>query len=104
MPAPHCGSTATTERPDRTAMGYRCVRCRACTGGIHERTGTPFNSPHDRTDVICLVVMWCFRYGSALHVLNWLRVLGTAERPHLDQGVRQQFHAKMSLLHVFETR
>jgi hypothetical protein len=35
-------------------------------------------------------------------LLNWLRVLGTAELPHIDQGVRQQFHAKMSLLKVFE--
>jgi hypothetical protein len=31
-----------------------------------------------------------------------LRVLGTAEFPHIDQGVGQQFHAKMSLLNVFE--
>src|SRR5262247_7880 len=36
--------------------------------------------------------------------MNWLRVLGTAELPHIDQGVRQQFHAKMSLLPVFETQ
>jgi hypothetical protein len=36
--------------------------------------------------------------------LNWLRVLGTAELPHIDQGVRQQFHAKMSLLQVFKTQ
>ena len=35
---------------------------------------------------------------------NWLRVLGTAELPHIDQGVRHQFHAKMSLLHVFKTK
>jgi hypothetical protein len=35
---------------------------------------------------------------------NWLRVLGTAELPHLDQGVRQSFHAKVSLLHVFKTK
>jgi hypothetical protein len=34
--------------------------------------------------------------------MNWLQVLGTAELPHIDQGVRQQFHAKMSLLHVFK--
>jgi hypothetical protein len=34
--------------------------------------------------------------------VNWLRVLGTAELPQIDQGVRQQFHAKMSLLHVFK--
>jgi len=33
---------------------------------------------------------------------NWLRVLGTAELPHIDQGVRHQFHAKMALLHVFK--
>jgi hypothetical protein len=36
--------------------------------------------------------------------MNWLRVLGTAELPHINQGVRQQFHAKMSLLQVFETQ
>jgi hypothetical protein len=34
--------------------------------------------------------------------LNWLRVLGTAELPHIDQGVCHQLHAKMSLLQVFK--
>jgi hypothetical protein len=34
--------------------------------------------------------------------LNWLRVLGTAELPHIDSGVRHQFHAKVSLLHMFK--
>jgi hypothetical protein len=29
--------------------------------------------------------------------VNWLRVLGTAELPHSDQGICHQFHAKMSL-------
>ena len=38
------------------------------------------------------------------HGTNWLRVLDTAELPHIDQGVRQQFHAKMSVLNVFETQ
>jgi hypothetical protein len=33
-----------------------------------------------------------------------LRVLGTAELPHIDQGVRQSFHDKVSLLHVFKTK
>jgi hypothetical protein len=37
-------------------------------------------------------------------VMNWLRVLGTAELPHIDQGVRHQFHAKVSLLRVFKTK
>ena len=36
--------------------------------------------------------------------MNWLRVLGTAELPHIDQGVRHQLHAKMSLLQVLETK
>jgi hypothetical protein len=31
-----------------------------------------------------------------------LRVLGTAELPHIDQGVRHQLHANMSLLQVFK--
>jgi hypothetical protein len=33
-----------------------------------------------------------------------LRVLGTTELPHIDQGIRQQFHAKVSLLQVFKTK
>jgi hypothetical protein len=33
--------------------------------------------------------------------MSWLRVLGTAELPHIDQGVCHQFHAKMSLLNMF---
>src|SRR5262245_60417626 len=36
--------------------------------------------------------------------MNWLQVLGTAELPHIDQGVRQHFHGKMSLLYVFKTQ
>jgi hypothetical protein len=36
--------------------------------------------------------------------MNWLQVLGTAELPHIDQGVRHQFHAKMSLLNALKTK
>jgi hypothetical protein len=36
--------------------------------------------------------------------MNWLRVLGTAERPDIDQGVRHQLYAKMALLNVFKTK
>jgi hypothetical protein len=32
-----------------------------------------------------------------------LRVLGTAELPDIDQGVRQPFHANVSVLQVFKT-
>jgi hypothetical protein len=45
----------------------------------------------------------CARMTSVVRLfMNWLRVLGTAELPHIDQGVRHQFHAKMSLLKVFK--
>jgi hypothetical protein len=30
--------------------------------------------------------------------MNWLRVLGTTETPHIDQGVRHQFHLVVALL------
>jgi hypothetical protein len=33
-----------------------------------------------------------------------LRVLGTTELPHIDQGVRHQFHAAMSLLNALKTK
>jgi putative transposase len=36
MPCPHCQSTVTTERPDRTELGYRRFRCRACKRGFIE--------------------------------------------------------------------
>ena len=36
--------------------------------------------------------------------MNWLRVLGTTELSQIDQGVRQQFHAKVPLLPVFKTQ
>jgi putative transposase len=66
MTCPHCASTMTTERPDRTALGCRRFRCRSCTRGFNERTGTLFNHLHNPTDVICLVVLWRFRYKLSL--------------------------------------
>ena len=33
---------------------------------------------------------------------NWLRVLGTAERSQIDQGVRHQLHAIVPLLDALE--
>jgi putative transposase len=43
MPCPHCAATATYERAERTALGYRTFRCTACRYRFNERTGTPFN-------------------------------------------------------------
>jgi putative transposase len=62
MTCPHGESTATTERSGRTALGYRRFRCRDCQRAFNERTGTPFNRLQYPTDVVCLVVLWRFRY------------------------------------------
>jgi putative transposase len=69
MSCPHCGSTATTERPDRTELGYRRFRCRHCHRGFNERTGTPYNRLQFPTDVVCLVILWRFRYKLSLRDL-----------------------------------
>src|SRR5918992_3253161 len=69
MTCPHCASTATTERADRTALSYRRFRCRSCNRGFNERTGTLFNHLQYPTDVVCLVVLWRFRYKLSLRDL-----------------------------------
>ncbi|PWC39497.1 hypothetical protein [Azospirillum sp. TSO35-2] len=43
MHCPHGSSTATTERSDWTAHGYRRFRCRECGRGFDERTGSVLN-------------------------------------------------------------
>ena len=45
-------SRATTERPDRTELGYRRFRCHACHRGFNERTDTPYNRLQYPTDVV----------------------------------------------------
>jgi putative transposase len=69
MTCPHCRSTATTERLDRTELGYRRFRCRACHRGFNERTETPYNRLQYPTDVVCLVILWRFRYKLSLRDL-----------------------------------
>ncbi len=62
MPCPHCRSTATTRRKDRTALGYPRFNCRACKRRFNQRTGTPFNDLQYPTDVVTLAVLWRLRY------------------------------------------
>lgn len=50
-------------------MGYRRFRCRACRRSFNEQTGTPFNRLQYPTDVVCLVVLWRFRYKLSLRDL-----------------------------------
>src|SRR5688500_6339796 len=64
-----CGSETVTERPERTAQGYRRFRCRACGKQFNERTGGLLNRTQYPSDVIALVVLWRLRYKHALRDL-----------------------------------
>jgi transposase-like protein len=64
-----CGSAAVTERPERTAQGYRRFRCRDCGKQFNERSGTLLNHAQYPSDVIALVVLWRLRYRLTLRDL-----------------------------------
>jgi transposase-like protein len=64
-----CGSSAVSERPERTAHGYRRFRCRACGKQFNERAGTVLNRAQYPSDVIALVVLWRLRYKLSLRDL-----------------------------------
>src|SRR3954468_22942250 len=64
-----CGSEAVTERPERTAQGYRRFRCRTCGKQFNERSGTLLNRSQYPSDVIALVVLWRLRYKLSLRDL-----------------------------------
>ena len=65
-----CGSAAATERPERTARGYRRFRCRDCGKQYDERSGTLLNHAQYPSDVIALVVLWRLRYRLTLRDLS----------------------------------
>jgi len=62
------GSEAVTERPERTAQGYRRFR-RACGKQFNERSDTLLNRAQYPSDVIALVVLWRLRYKLSLRDL-----------------------------------
>src|SRR3954449_2184091 len=63
------GSKAVTERPERTAQGYRRFRCRTCGKQFNKRSGTALNRAQYPSDVIALVVLWRLRYKLSLRDL-----------------------------------
>ncbi len=65
-----CGSAAVTERPERTARGYRRFRCRDCGKQSNERSGTLLNHAQYPSDVVALVVLWRLRYRLTLRDLS----------------------------------
>jgi putative transposase len=64
-----CGSSAVSERPDRTIHGYRRFRCRACGRQFNERSTGRLNRARYPSDVIALVVLWRLRYKLSLRDL-----------------------------------
>jgi transposase-like protein len=64
-----CGSSAVTERPERTAQDYRRFRCRACGKQFNERSSGLLNHTQYPSDVITLVVLWRLRYRLTLRDL-----------------------------------
>ena len=64
-----CESAAVTERPERTAHGYRRFRCCQCSKQFNERSGTLLNRTHYPSDVIALVVLWRLRHKLSLRDL-----------------------------------
>ena len=108
MRCPGCSSRATTERPDRTELGYRRFRCRDCGRGFNERTGTIFNRLQYPTDAVCLVVLWRLRYTLSLRDLfemfairglvfthETVREWEAKLAPHMTEGLRKARRGKV---------
>jgi putative transposase len=64
-----CGSSAVSERPERTAQGYRRFRCRRCGKQCNERSLGLLNRTLHPSDIIALVVLWRLRYKLSLRDL-----------------------------------
>jgi putative transposase len=64
-----CGSTAVSERSERTTQGYRRFRCHACDKQFNERSESLLNRTQYPSDVIALVVLWRLRYKLSLRDL-----------------------------------
>src|SRR5208283_2332506 len=65
-----CGSSAVSERSERTVQGYRRFRCRTCGKQFNERSTGLLNRTHYPSDVIALVVLWRLRYKLSLRDLT----------------------------------
>src|SRR3982750_1586216 len=65
-----CGSAAVTERPERTAQGYRRFPSRDCGTQFNEPTAGVLNRAQYPSEVIALVVLWRLRYRLTLRDLG----------------------------------
>ncbi len=64
-----CGGAAISERPERTAQGYRRFRCRDCGSSSTNELVVLLNRTQYPSDVIALVVFWRLRCKLSLRDL-----------------------------------
>src|SRR5918993_2159830 len=96
-----CGSAAVTERPERTARGYRRFRCRDCGRQFNERSAGSLNRTQYPSDVVALVVLWRLRYRLTLRDLSEMFLLRGIVFSH--EAVRE-WEAKLAPLLAGELR
>ena len=96
-----CGSAAVTERPERTARGYRRFRCRDCGRQFNERSAGLLNRARYPSDVIALVVLWRLRYRLTLRDLAEMFLVRGITFSH--EAVRE-WEAKLAPLLADELR
>src|SRR4028119_620576 len=65
-----CGAAALTERPERTARGYRRFRCRGRGRQSNGRSDGLLNRAQYPFDVVALVVLWRLRNRLTLRDLS----------------------------------
>nr|WP_294169592.1 hypothetical protein [uncultured Sphingomonas sp.] len=96
-----CGSAAATERPERTARGYRRFRCWDCRKQSNERSGGLLNGTQYPSDVIALVVLWRLRYRLTLRDLSEMFLQRGVVFSH---GAVRDWEAKLAPLLAGELR
>jgi transposase-like protein len=96
-----CGSAAVTERPERTARGYRRLRCRDCGKQSDERNSGSLDRTQYPSDVVALVVLWRLRYRLTLRDLSEMVLMRGIAFSH--EAVRD-WEAKLALTSADELR
>src|SRR6202035_1653376 len=70
-----CVGAAISERPERTAQGYRRFRCRDCGKQFNERSDGVLNRASLPSDIIAFVVFCRLRYRLTLRDLSEITLL-----------------------------
>jgi putative transposase len=92
-----CGSSAVSERTERTARGYRRFRCRDYGKQFNGRSKSLLNRTRYPSDVIALVVLWRLRYKPSLRDLpEMFLIRGIVFNPRLGSSRAQQAFGQYS--------